>query len=194
MTSAGSYWQGAELRSLGLASFGKDVFVSRQVTIDHPERVHLGDRVRIDAFCCLLAGQPVHIGSNVHLGTSVTINAVAEVTIGSFSGISAGTKLFTSDDDYGGEYLTGPTVPEELSNVSVKPVRLGDHCIIGANSVILPGALLHDGVAVGALSLIKGELAEWGLYGGVPARLLRPRSRALLDKLEQSQGARNGVA
>ncbi len=178
---ASEYLSATELRDLGLASVGRHVFISRDATISSPDRVHLGDRVRIDAFSLLIARSTIRIGSNVHIGSSVTINAAAEVEIGSFAGISSGTKIFTTDDDYSGDYLTGPTVEPEHTNITMLPVRLGEHCIIGANCVILPGATLRDGAAVGALSLVKGELPEWGVYGGVPARLLKPRSKALLE-------------
>ena len=43
-------------------------------------------------------------------------------------------------------------------------VTLGRHVIVGAGSVILPGAALEDGVAVGALSLISGRCREFGVY------------------------------
>lgn len=183
MTTSRSYWTQDELAGLGLASFGRHVYISRSATIDHPERVSVGDRVRIDAFSCIIASKPVRIGSHVHLGTSVTINAVADVVIGDYSGIAAGTKIFTSDDDYGGEYLTGPTVETSDSNITIAPVIIGQHCIVGANSVVLPGTVLKDGVAVGALSLVKGELAEWNIFGGVPARRLKERSRGLLERV-----------
>lgn len=180
---ASEYMSGAELSNLGLASVGRHVFISREARICYPERIHIGDRVRIDAFSLLIAKAPIVIGDNVHIGSSVTINAAAQVSIGNFSGISAGTKIFTTDDDYGGDYLTGPTVDPELTNITVAPVRIGEHCIIGANSVILPSTTLGEGVAVGSLSLVKGELPEWGVYGGIPARLLKPRSRELLNKV-----------
>lgn len=187
MTTAVAYWKQNELPGMGFASVGKHVFLSKSATFDHPERIHLGDQVRIDAYSCLIASQTIRIGSNVHFGTSVTINAAAEVTIGNYSGISAGTKIFTSDDDYGGDYLTGPTVSPDLTSITFAPVTIGEHCIVGANSVILPGAILNEGVAVGALSLVKGELKEWTVYGGVPARVLKKRSRGLLDRLAKQQ-------
>ncbi|MES2135450.1 MAG: acyltransferase [Pseudomonadota bacterium] len=181
---ATEYLSATELQNLGLASCGRHVFISREATICYPDQVHIGSRVRIDAFSLLIAKAPIAIGNHVHIGSSVTINAAAEVVIGDYSGLSAGTKIFTTDDDYSGAYLTGPTVDPELTNVVTAPVRLADHCIVGANSVILPGTTLGQGVAVGALSLVKGNLPEWGVYAGVPAKLLKPRSRELLGRLE----------
>ena len=190
MTLAGDYFSVTELKGQGFASVGSNVFVSRAANIVHPRRIHLGDHVRIDPFSLLIAKEPIKIGCHVHIGSSVTINAVAEVRIGDFSGISSGTKIFTADDDYGGEYLTGPTVEPEFTNITVQAVILHDNCIVGANSVILPGAELEQGVAVGALSLVKGRLQAWTVYGGVPAAPLKPRSRELLEKAEAMMASR----
>jgi galactoside O-acetyltransferase len=41
---------------------------------------------------------------------------------------------------------------------------------------------LAEGVAVGALSLVKHSLEAWSIYAGVPARYIRPRSREMLDQ------------
>jgi len=174
-----------ELDQLGLRERGKHVYVHRSAAIFRPANIRLGDCVRIDAHCILSARAVISLGSHVHIGSSVNINAVAPVEIGDFSGISSGTKVFTADDDYGGDYLTGPTVPVDFSNITTEAVTLMRHCIVGANSVILPGAVLEDGVAVGALSLVKGRLAEWTVFGGVPAKPLRPRSRELLKQADR---------
>ena len=170
---------------MGLASVGKHVFVSREATIVGPERVHLGEMVRIDPFSLIIAKQAVRIGSHVHIGSSVTLNAIAEISIGDFSGLSAGTKVFTTDDDYGGAFLTGPTVDPRFTNITTAPVVLHEHCIVGANSVILPGTVLEPGAAVGALSLVKGRLKAWTIYGGSPVKMLKPRSRELLAMVAQ---------
>jgi len=182
---ANEYLSPEELDALGLRERGKHVYVHRSAALFRPGNIRLGSYVRIDAHCILSARAPIALGSRVHIGSSVNINAIAPVTVGDFSGISSGTKVFTTDDDYGGEYLTGPTVPAEVSNIRTEPVTIRDHCIVGANSVILPGAVLEDGVAVGALSLVKGVLEAWNIYGGVPAKQLRPRSRELLKKASQ---------
>lgn len=179
---AAEYISGTELRNFGFASVGRHVYVSRAATVAYPERISLGNYVRIDPFSLLIAREKIAIGDHVHIGSSVTINAFAPVTIGNFSGISAGSKIFTTDDDYGGDYLTGPTVEPDFTNITTAQVVIEDHCIVGANSVLLPGTILGEGVAVGALSLVKGSLDSWGIYGGVPAKLLKPRSRALLTK------------
>ncbi|NDB07046.1 MAG: acyltransferase, partial [Acidimicrobiia bacterium] len=68
-------------------------------------------------------------------------------------------------------------------NVDVAPVALGRHAIIGAGSIVLPGATLGEGTAVGAMSLIKRgyQCAPWTVYFGTPARKIANRSKALLE-------------
>ena len=59
-------------------------------------------------------------------------------------------------------------------------VNLGRHVIVGSGSILLPGTAIGEGSAVGALSLVNRALDEWGVYFGIPAKRLKPRSRDLL--------------
>ena len=56
-------------------------------------------------------------------------------------------------------------------------------CIMGmsgSGSVLLPGVTLEEGVAVGALSLIRENCRSFGIYAGTPARLVGERKHDLL--------------
>ena len=50
---------------------------------------------------------------------------------------------------------------------------IGDHVWIGARAIILPGAVVEDGCVVAAGAVVTGHCAAGGVYGGVPARLIR---------------------
>lgn len=52
--------------------------------------------------------------------------------------------------------------------------------IIGTGSVILPGVTLHEGVAIGALSLVNKNCEAFGIYAGTPARYIGDRKKELL--------------
>jgi galactoside O-acetyltransferase len=62
-------------------------------------------------------------------------------------------------------------------------VVFGRHAIIGAGSIVLPGAHIAEGTAVGAMSLIKRgfQCAPWGVYFGSPARKIASRSKVMLE-------------
>lgn len=55
------------------------------------------------------------------------------------------------------------------------------HVIIGAGSVILPGVVLQEGVAVGAMSLVNKDCDEFTIYAGAPAKPIKKRSKNLLE-------------
>ena len=78
--------------------------------------------------------------------------------------------------------MTGPMVEERYIHDIGKKVVLEKHVIIGAGSVLLPGSILHQGVAVGAMSLVKEELEAFKIYAGVPTKYLKERSRKILEK------------
>lgn len=52
-------------------------------------------------------------------------------------------------------------------------IRLGDDCVLGANSVILGPLILGDRVKVGALSVVLKDHPSDSNLGGVPARRLK---------------------
>lgn len=77
--------------------------------------------------------------------------------------------------------MTNPMVPAEFTNVTHADVKIGRHVIIGAGSIILPNVTLEEGVAVGALSLVKKDCLAFGIYMGSPAKRIAERKRDLLD-------------
>jgi galactoside O-acetyltransferase len=57
-----------------------------------------------------------------------------------------------------------------------RPVTIGSYVVIGTGSTVLPGSDVHDGISVGAMSLVTHPLEIPGIYAGIPARFLRARS------------------
>lgn len=54
------------------------------------------------------------------------------------------------------------------------PIRIGDYCFIGTDSVLLGGSVLPDFCVLGAKSLLNKSFTQTHrLYGGVPARELQ---------------------
>lgn len=177
-----SFYSQDELRQLGFAALGEGVRISRKASLYGIGRISVGDASRIDDFCVLSAGEGgISIGHHCHVAVMCTIIGRGRVEIGDLSTLSGRVSVYSSSDDYSGAALTNPTVPEELTRVDHNPVSIGRHVIVGAGSVVLPGAVLEDGVAVGALSLVKERLDAFSLYGGVPARRFGPRKHNFLE-------------
>jgi galactoside O-acetyltransferase len=181
MTSLGrQYLPDAQLQAQPFRSLGQNVLIHERANVINLENLSIGDNVRIDADVTILASGPVVIGSYVHIGAQCYLAGGAGIDLQDFSGLSQGVKIYSTSDDYSGRHLTNPTVPAAYLGVVRAPVHLCRHVIVGAGSVILPGATLAEGCAVGALSLVRRSTEPWGIYSGTPARRIAERSRDLL--------------
>ncbi|MBC7644517.1 MAG: acyltransferase [Thermoleophilia bacterium] len=174
-----------DLRELGVAEVGERVFVDATARLINPGQLRIGSDVRIDAFAVLSAGDGgIVIGDHVHIAAHVFLAGTGSITIADFAGLSGRVSIYSSNDDYSGDHLTGPTVPMDLRGVTTADVLIGRHAIIGAGSVVLPGVRIGDGSAVGALSLVNADVAGFTTVAGTPARVIGTRSKGMLA-LEQ---------
>ena len=176
------YYHTRDLAHFGFGGLGDNVQIATNSTLIGLDNIFLGDNVRIDGFTSIITSSDgqCRIGRNVHVGSNCFISCAKNVTISDFAGLSHGVKLYTKSDDYSGNFLTNPTVPERFTSPKVGSVTLGRHVIIGSNTVILPGVNIGEGSAVGALSLVSRNLGNWGIFFGIPAKHLRRRSKDLL--------------
>lgn len=167
------------LINLGLKYFGKNVKISDKAVIHGPELIEIGDNSRIDDFC-VISGN-VRIGTNVHIAVFCNVaGGEAGITLEDFSGLAYGCHVFSQSDDYSGRSLTNPTVPDIYKKELKAAILIERHCIVGCNSVILPGVTLREGTAVGAMSMVTKTTAGWSVYFGAPARRLKSRAKDLL--------------
>jgi dTDP-4-amino-4,6-dideoxy-D-glucose acyltransferase len=176
--------------AMGFASVGKNVKVSDKASIYGAERIKLGDNVRIDDYCVLSAGDGgIEIGNHIHIAVFASLIGAGKITLSDFCNLSSRVSIYSSSDDYSGETMTNPTVPDEYKEAHHAPVYLGKHVIVGSGAIILPGIRLEDGVAIGALSLVTKNCEAFGVYAGNPAKRIKERKQDLLlleDKLLQS--------
>jgi dTDP-4-amino-4,6-dideoxy-D-glucose acyltransferase len=180
-----------EIQSMGFVSVGDNVQISDRATFYGIDKIQIGSNVRIDDFCVLAAGiGGIEIGSYVHIAVGASLIGAENITLSDFSGLSSRVSIYSSSDDYSGEYLTNPTVPNEYKNVKNAPVFIGRHVIVGSGSVILPGVRIEEGAAIGALSLVVMNCESFGIYSGNPLRRIKNRMRDFLvleKRLLQSQ-------
>lgn len=180
-----SYYKDEELKNIGFALVGEKVLISRHARFYNPHNIYLGSNIRIDDFCVLSAGKEIIIEDYVHLAVGCLLIGHERIYLSKFCGLSSRVSIYSSTDDYSGNYLTNPTVPNEYRNVCSGSVFIGKHVIIGSGSVILPNVNLEEGVAIGALSVIRKNCKSYGVYLGNPARYLKDRSRKIVELEKQ---------
>ena len=182
MPQPSPYLSQDELSGLGLARCGDHVLISRKASIYGPGRLHVGDHVRIDDFALITCDAEVRIGHHVHVAAHAALFGGGGIVLEDFVTVSGRSSVYSVTDDYGGEAMTNPTVPDDLTGVVRQRVVLRRHVVVGAGSIVLPGVTIGEGSVTGAMTLVNRSLDPWGIYIGIPARLLRPRGRGLLAR------------
>ena len=146
----------------------------------------------------LLNERYIHIGAGTILGPRVTLSAGMAVgqicptdavvrigdrcLIGHGSGIVGhlsidigddvwtGHHVYITDQNHGYEDLTRP-ISVQLQ--PERPVRIGAGSWLGHGAVVLPGATIGRHVVIGANSVVRGEIPDYCVAAGSPARVIR---------------------
>lgn len=169
----------SELKQVGFKSYGDNVLISDKVSIYSSNTISIGSNVRIDDFC-ILSGN-IELGNYIHISAYTALYGRFGILMEDFTGISPRCTIFSASDDFSGEYMISPMVPDKLTNVSGGKVIIKRFAQIGANSVILPNVILNEGAVVGAMSLVKNTINAWEIHGGCPAKLIKRRNKNILS-------------
>jgi acetyltransferase-like isoleucine patch superfamily enzyme len=193
----------ALMAARGLVRFparGHRPFVGRGVRLRSKRHLTLGRGVTLGHGCLVDATSTdgVRLGNGVSVGRNTRIECTGSIaTLG--KGFAAGDGVgLGSDNLYGcaGGVRIGPDtivgnfvsfhsedhvfarrdVPIRDQGVTHQGIEVGAGCWIGSRVTVLDGARIGDGcvIAAGAV-VVAGDYPAFGVYGGVPARLLRMR-------------------
>lgn len=176
-----SIYSRLELEQLGFARVGNNVSISKKASFYGVGRISIGNNVRIDDFCVLSAGAGgIEIGEYIHIAVYSSIIGAGKVVLADYCNISSRVSIYSSNDDYSGEYMSNPMVNEKYTNVTHAPVTINKHVIVGSGAVVLPGVNLAKGTVIGALSLANRSTEAFSIYAGQPAKFIKSRSENLL--------------
>ncbi len=173
-----SFMSENEIRAIGFKSFGKNLFLSKKASFYSPENISIGDNVRIDDFC-LLSGE-IKIGSYTHIGAYTCLMGQKGIELHDFCQMSMRVLVLSATDDFSGEFLVGPMIPEKYRKVTGGKVLFEKHSLIGCGSIIFPNLTIREGTAVGAISFVARSTKEWTVYWGIPAKPIKIRKRDIL--------------
>lgn len=181
-----SFYSEGELAELGLKSYGTKVLISRYAKIYSPEKISIGNNVRIDDFC-VLSGN-ITLGSHIHIAAySALYGGVYGIEMEDYTGISARVTIYSAIDDFTGDYLIGPIHESLHTNVTGGKVVLHKFSQIGVNSMVFPYVQIGEGAVLGAMSMAKKDLAPWTINAGIPARFIKERTKTLLKYIQNNE-------
>ncbi len=130
------------------------------------ENIDFGKYVIIDDFTLIYAKEQIKIGNYVHIASFTSISGGGELVVEDLSAISSGCRIVTGTDDFKEWGFGNSTINNAFRNVQMKKIHIGKFCVIGGNSVILPGVTIGEGATVGAGSVVTKDLKPWGIYVG----------------------------
>ena len=168
-----SFYSEEELKSLGFKSCGENVLISRFARFYGISNMEIGNNVRIDDFC-ILSGK-IKIGNYVHISAYTALYGSQGIEINDYCGCSARSIIYSAMDDFSGEYMIGPMVPDDLTNVTGGPVILEKYVQLGANTTVMPNLKIGEGAVTGSCTLVRHDVEPWTVNIGIPSKVLKRR-------------------
>lgn len=148
MTTVQQHWQ----RSLPFADYVVDRWQKAR-TLGFGEGSSIYDS-------SLVLGE-VKVGKSTWVGPFTVLDGSGGLEIGDTCSISAGVQIYTHDTVAWA--TSGGTAPVERA-----PVRIGNRCYIGPNTIITKGIAIGDGCVIGANSLVNFDIPSGTKAWGTP--------------------------
>ena len=125
------------IKGKGHIDFGRKVFLEKRVSISAIDgTVAVGDFTSINRNCIIVAHNSIKIGNNVAIGPNVCIYDHDHA--------------WNKDGIINGKYKGAP-------------IEIGNDCWIGANAIILAGAMIDKCSIIGAGTIVKGEIPDYSI-------------------------------
>lgn len=129
----------------------------------------------------------VSLAGKVYCGPDIYIRAFGKVTLGQRCALGFSTRLWNYDlieigDDFmaaDGLVINTGTHDVNTMKSSTGAVKIGDRCWCGLNVTILAGVAIGHDVVIAAGSVVKDNVPDNVIVGGVPARVIRGIERDL---------------
>lgn len=153
--------------------FRSRALVSMSARVQFDARISFGPGTVVKAFAVVQSsGGRITLGRDCALSSFDHISTGAgDVIIGDCVRIAPSCTIVGGTKKIPGRDRLVLDQPEEEPN----GIFIEDDVLIGANAVILPGSHLHRGVVVGAGSVVRGEIEEYSIVAGAPARVIGRR-------------------
>jgi len=160
------------LRSRG-AKIGKNVtFVGLpRIRMRDLSKLEIGEESIIESGVTMWQGNngSISIGNRCYIGIGTIINSNTHVSVGDETLV--GAYCIIQDNNHMTDIAS--TIRSQGNRSS--PITIGSDCWIGAQSCILMGITIGDHTIVGANSVVNRDVAPLRVVAGSPARVIKER-------------------
>ncbi|WP_116996186.1 acyltransferase [Desertimonas flava] len=140
--------------------------------------IHIGAHTMIGPYVTLSAGMVpgqecltdpvVRIGDRCLIGKGSGIVGHLSIEVG--DDVWTGHHVYITDQNHG---YDDPTRPISLQTMPERPVSIGNGSWLGHGTVVLPGATIGEHVVIGANSVVRGEIPSFTVAAGNPAKVIK---------------------
>lgn len=148
-------------------NLAEDVFIDPTSKINNAK---INARVKIAANVNLYGSSknPIFIDQETYIGPFCMLEGYnAKVVIGKNVSFAQRVTLLT------GSAPNASLKLQKIFPMNIGEVTIGDHCWIGAHSVIMPNVSLGKFCVVAANSFVNKSFEDYSIVGGNPAKLIR---------------------
>jgi serine acetyltransferase len=174
-------------RGRRFGAFGRgSIICYPPATIMNEQYIRIGAGTVIGADVSLSAGMVpgqrcvtdpvVRIGDRCLIGRGSGIVGHLAIDIG--DDVWTGQYVYITDQNHGYE---DPRLPISKQSQPERPVTIGDGSWLGHGTVVLPGARIGRHVVIGANSVVTGEIPDYSIAVGAPARVVRSQQSPVSD-------------
>lgn len=125
------------------------------------------------------------VGAGVVIPSSARVWQPWRLTIGDYSWIDGGVKLYSVDDLVIGSHAVISaeaflcTASHDITSSSFElktaPIKIGDMAWICSRAIVMPGVTVGEGAVVAAGAVVTKDVAPWTIVGGNPAKEIGKR-------------------
>ncbi|MES5098719.1 acyltransferase [Agrobacterium sp. BA1120] len=160
-------------RSFGKITIGSKCRIEPGAILDMREggRIKAGSKCRIRRGAMLIPyGGDIIIGNDFSLNPYSVLYGQGGLKIGNDVRIAAGCVVIPSN-----HIFSDANKPIRLQKISKLGIVIEDDVWIGANVTVLDGSHISKGCVIAAGAVVRGRTEPYGIYGGVPAKLIKMR-------------------
>jgi putative colanic acid biosynthesis acetyltransferase WcaF len=115
----------------------------------------------------------LEMGKGAVLGWHVHCYTMDKIILEDFAEVAQFNHLVTGTHD----------TESDKFQLYTKPIRICSHAWIASGCFIGPGVVVNEGAVLGARGVTFKDLEPWTIYGGNPARPIRPRRNFTLGSV-----------